>query len=330
MHGEQRPRRQVLRHAVAGAHGPAPAALRAAQHGEGAVVDGLLVPHAEEIHVQAAQQGDAAVVALVGLLNGQDLVLKGVLGFIPHRDDVVHHGVQVPAGVQEHRPPGGVRQVHDFPVPGEDVAAHHLRGQEGLGAEAPVVVGGDKADAIVLQRQAVIADEPLPHGVKQAPGQLRIVIQHDAHVFIAGELDDVFQHAARAHHHQLHAPGEVPADVPQEGGFMVFRLRPDESLKARLIGDDRAVVEGAGVLCRGFPRETEGRGVHGGVVVAHLLEGLHREARPAQRVVRGQPFPVDRLVQRQVHEQLKEHRPLRLFPAEDLQQLSEIRLVSFH
>src|SRR4030042_107620 len=107
-HGEVVLPGDVVGGGVTGAQGVA-GALRAADLQDLADTGAHLLFGAatEQIHVHAAQDGDAVAPAAVGLLHRQDLVLVGVLGvdaaFVA---EVVHQLVDVATGVKNEEVPG--------------------------------------------------------------------------------------------------------------------------------------------------------------------------------------------------------------------------------
>ena len=253
-----------------------------------------------------------------------------MLGVIAHGDDLVHQGVQVAAGMQKNGPARAVHGVHNALMPGKHIFAHHGRAQEGLGVEAPVVIGGNQADGLMLQGQLVIAHQAAADRVKNAPGQLRLVIQHQAEVLIANQFNHILQHAPRPHHHQFHALRQIAFYLVQKVGRTGVRIRPGEGFKAAFIPDARVGVEGAGVLGLKAAREMKGGGVQCGIIIAHFVKGAHRETGDAQGRIIPQPLPVDALIQRHVHEQLKQHRARGRLFAQHGQQKIEIRLMGLH
>ena len=100
----------------------------------------------------------------------------------------------------------------------------------------------------MFQRQLIILQQPRAHRVKDALGQIRLVIYHQAKRLIAHQLDHIFQHPAGAHQHQLHAIGQIGLDVAQKVAAEILGIRPGKGLKAGLIMDAGALVDGARFL----------------------------------------------------------------------------------
>ena len=288
------------RNGIAGREGDAAVAVDLAQAVHDVIVDVLRRLAADHVRVDAAEIADLIAVPFDPHGEMADGVLVGVLCVdVGDADDVVEHGKEVSAGVQQERPAGGVHQICDGAILGQNELADVVVGQKRGGVEAQIVAEAQHAVGPGVFVQKPLPDLPLhlPHLLEQVGVELGIVLLHEAQIHIAHQILHTFEYAVAHAADGLHALGagalQRTEQLAEAVEVQLGKLLPGVALKVLAALDAAlnmaaeraaagqnlrdAALEGGGVIAHALPEGPEiGKGMiaEGKIRVVHVLVGI--------------------------------------------------------